>query len=327
MTEVLRTRAELASALASRSGTLAVVMTMGALHSGHEALLRAARERADDVLATIFVNPLQFGPNEDFDRYPRTFDADLAVCAAAGVRYVFAPSREEMYPDGEPMVRVNPGGLGEELEGASRPGFFTGVLTVVLKLLNLIRPDVAFFGEKDYQQLVLVRRMVRDLALDVEIVGVPTVREPDGLALSSRNRYLSAAERTAALSLSAALRAGAEAAAAGRGADGALAAAFRAFGAGAGGGTPDAVTGPATGSAAPTTAGESGAGAPAGSPAAGGSDGAAPAARLDYLVLTDPELGPPPATGPARMLIAAWVGTTRLIDNMPVELAPVTPEG
>jgi pantoate--beta-alanine ligase len=268
-------------------------MTMGALHAGHEALLRAARERADDVIATIFVNPLQFGPNEDFDRYPRTFEADLEVCAAAGVRYVFAPSREEMYPDGEPMVRVDPGSLGEKLEGASRPGFFTGVLTVVLKLLNLIRPDVAFFGEKDYQQLTLVRRMVRDLELDVEIVGVPTVREPDGLALSSRNRYLSAVERRAALSLSAALRAGAEAAAAGRGADGALAAARRAF-----------------------DAASVGAGTPGGC-----------AARLDYLVLTDPELGPPPATGPARMLVAAWVGTTRLIDNTPVELAPVTPEG
>ncbi|MFY1689368.1 pantoate--beta-alanine ligase [Plantactinospora sp. WMMB782] len=285
MTEVLRTRAELAATLASLPGDLAVVMTMGALHSGHEALLRAARERAGTVLATIFVNPLQFGPNEDFDRYPRTFEADLAICRAAGVRYVFAPSREELYPDGEPMVRVDPGSLGEELEGASRPGFFTGVLTVVAKLLNLLRPDVAIFGEKDYQQLTLVRRMVRDLELDVEIVGVPTVREPDGLALSSRNRYLSAQERTAALRLSAALRAGADAAGAGRGADAALAAAYRAFGEGTTG------------------------------------------AKLDYLVLTAPDLGPAPVTGPARMLVAAWVGSTRLIDNMPVELAPATAPG
>ncbi|MBF9132708.1 pantoate--beta-alanine ligase [Plantactinospora sp. S1510] len=280
MTEVLRTRAELAAALAPLPGSLAVVMTMGALHSGHEALLRAARERADSVLATIFVNPLQFGPNEDFDRYPRTLDADLEVCRTAGVRYVFAPSREELYPDGEPMVRVDPGSLGEELEGASRPGFFNGVLTVVAKLLNLLRPDVAVFGEKDYQQLTLVRRMVRDLELDVEIVGVPTVREPDGLALSSRNRYLSAQDRAAALRLSAALGAGAAAAGDGRGADGALAAAYRAFGEG----TTDA--------------------------------------KLDYLVLTDPHLGPAPTSGPARMLVAAWVGSTRLIDNLPVELAP-----
>ncbi|AVT34340.1 pantoate--beta-alanine ligase [Plantactinospora sp. BC1] len=280
MTTVLRTRAELAATLAPLPGRLAVVMTMGALHSGHEALLRAARERADTVLATIFVNPLQFGPNEDFDRYPRTFEADLAVCRAAGVRYVFAPSREELYPGGEPMVRVDPGSLGEELEGASRPGFFTGVLTVVAKLLNLLRPDVALFGEKDYQQLTLVRRMVRDLELDVEIVGVPTVRESDGLALSSRNRYLSAEERVSALRLSAALRAGSDAAGAGRGADGTLAAAYRAFGEGTTG------------------------------------------AKLDYLVLTAPDLGPAPVTGPARMLVAAWVGSTRLIDNMPVDLAP-----
>jgi pantoate--beta-alanine ligase len=280
MTEVLRTRAELTATLAPLPGSLAVVMTMGALHSGHEALLRAARERADLVLATIFVNPLQFGPNEDFDRYPRTLDADLAVCRAAGVQYVFAPSREELYPDGEPMVRVDPGSLGEELEGASRPGFFNGVLTVVLKLINLLRPDVAVFGEKDYQQLTLVRRMVGDLELDVEIVGVPTVRESDGLALSSRNRYLSAEDRASALRLSAALRAGATAAGDGRGADGALAAAYRAFGEGTTG------------------------------------------AKLDYLVLTDPHLGPAPASGPARMLVAAWVGSTRLIDNLPVELAP-----
>ncbi|MGI5212973.1 pantoate--beta-alanine ligase [Plantactinospora sp. CA-290183] len=284
MTEVVRTRAELAARLAPRTGTLAVVMTMGALHSGHESLLRAARDRADAVLATIFVNPLQFGPNEDFDRYPRTFDADLEVCRAAGVETVFAPSRPEIYPEGEPMVRVDPGPLGAELEGSTRPGHFAGVLTVVLKLLNLVRPDVALFGEKDYQQLTMIRRMVRDLALDVEIVGVPTVREPDGLALSSRNRYLSGPERAAALTLSAALRVGADAAAAGRGADAALAAAYRTFGSGTG-------------------------------------------ARLDYLVLTDPDLGTAPVTGPARMLVAAWVGATRLIDNMPVELSPAAPEG
>ena len=281
MTDVARNRYELATNIGTAPDP-ALVMTMGGLHAGHEALFRAARERADFVIATIFVNPLQFGPNEDLDRYPRTFEEDLAVCRASGVSLVYAPAPEEVYRGGAPMVRVDPGALGEELEGASRPGFFHGVLTVVLKMFQLIRPVHAFFGEKDYQQLTLVRRMVRDLDLDsdVEIVGVPTVREPDGLALSSRNRYLSADERTSALSLSAALRAGATAAAAGRGADGALAAAYRAFGSGATG------------------------------------------AKLDYLVLTDPDLGPAPATGPGRMLVAAVVGGTRLIDNMPVELSP-----
>lgn len=281
---VARTRAELAKERDAMSGTVAVVMTMGALHDGHAALLRAARDRADHLIATIFVNPLQFGPNEDFDRYPRTLDADLAICRQYGVDLVFAPERAEMYPHGEPAVRVNPGPLGEQLEGASRPGFFHGVLTVVLKLLHLTRPQLSFFGEKDYQQVTLVRRMVRDLDLPVEIVAVPTVREPDGLALSSRNSYLSAAERQAALSLSAALRAGAAAADRGLGADAALAAARSTF---------------AERSASP---------------------GGTPDVRLDYLVLTDPDLGPAPAHGPARLLIAAWVGTTRLIDNWPVRL-------
>ncbi|HEX8627593.1 MAG TPA: pantoate--beta-alanine ligase [Catenuloplanes sp.] len=276
--DVVRTRAELASARAGLTGTVAVVMTMGALHEGHAALLRAARERADRVIATIFVNPLQFGPHEDFDRYPRTFEADLAVCRAAGVDLVFAPTRTQMYPHGEPEVRVNPGPRGELLEGASRPGFFHGVLTVVLKLLQLTRPDLAFFGEKDYQQLTMIRLMVRDLEIPVEIAGVPTVREPDGLALSSRNRYLSAPQRQAALALSTALRAGLAAAEQGGDADGVLAAALERFHAG----TADA--------------------------------------KLDYLVLTDPDLGPAPTTGPARLLVAAWVGTTRLIDNLPVQL-------
>jgi pantoate--beta-alanine ligase len=275
---VVRTRAKLARARDAMSGSVAVVMTMGALHEGHEALLRPARERADQLIVTIFVNPLQFGPNEDFDRYPRTFEADLATCRRYGADLVFAPERAEMYPDGGPAVTVDPGPLGEVLEGASRPGFFHGVLTVVLKLLHLTRPRLTFFGEKDYQQVTLVRRMARDLDLPVEIVAVPTVREPDGLALSSRNRYLSADERRAALSLSTALRAGATAAEHGLGADAALAAAEAAF------------------------------------------SGSTPAAKLDYLVLTDPDLGPAPAHGPGRMLVAAWVGGTRLIDNWPVRL-------
>jgi pantoate--beta-alanine ligase len=267
---VATTRGELAAGRDKLDGTVGVVMTMGALHEGHVALIRAARERCDQVLVTIFVNPLQFGPNEDFDRYPRMLDRDLAICAREGVGLVFAPGGSEMYPGGEPQVRVNPGPLGETLEGASRPGFFHGVLTVVLKLLHLTRPHLAFFGEKDYQQLALVRRMVRDTDLPVEIVGVPTVREPDGLALSSRNRYLSDGERQAALALSRALRAGA---AAGRnGAEAVLAAAR------------------------------------------------AELPRPDYIALTDPDLGPPPASGPARLLVAARVGTTRLIDNAPVEL-------
>jgi pantoate--beta-alanine ligase len=209
---VARTRAELdearAAALRARPGEVAVVMTMGALHAGHGELLRRARERAAVVIVTIFVNPLQFGPNEDFDRYPRTLDDDMRRCAEAGVDVVFAPGAAEVYPAGEPMVRVVPGPMGEAFEGEFRPGFFTGVLTVVNKLLHLTAPDMAFFGQKDAQQLALVRRMVADLNMRVEIVGVPTVRESDGLALSSRNRYLTRNERGTALALSRALRAG-----------------------------------------------------------------------------------------------------------------------
>ncbi|XTZ13822.1 pantoate--beta-alanine ligase [Micromonospora echinospora] len=279
MTAVVHTRAELATARAALTGTVGVVMTMGALHSGHESLLRAAREQADHVLVTVFVNPLQFGPNEDFDRYPRTLDDDLEVCRRAGADLVFAPSVAEMYPDGAPGVRLDPGRLGGELEGESRPGFFHGVLTVVLKLLQLTRADLAFFGEKDYQQLTLVRRMVRDLDVPVRVVGVPTVREPDGLALSSRNRYLSPAERVTARSLSAALHAGSLAASDGASAADVLVAANAVF--------------------------------------HDRSD-----VELDYLVLADPDLEPGPVTGPARLLVAARVGTTRLIDNMAIRLDP-----
>ncbi|NUT37433.1 MAG: pantoate--beta-alanine ligase, partial [Hamadaea sp.] len=187
---VVHTRGDLAAARAAAQGRVGVVMTMGALHEGHATLLREARKGADVLIATIFVNPLQFGPTEDFTRYPRTMEADLEVCRAEGVDVVFAPTPEVMYPHGEPAVRVDPGPLAAELEGAVRPGHFSGVLTVVHKLLSLTRADVAHFGEKDYQQLTLITQMVRDLDLGVEIVGVPTVREADGLALSSRNRYL-----------------------------------------------------------------------------------------------------------------------------------------
>jgi pantoate--beta-alanine ligase len=272
VTDMIHTRAELAAAVAG-SGEVAVVMTMGALHEGHRRLIRVARERSAFVVVTIFVNPLQFGPNEDFDKYPRTLEADVEACRAEGASLVFAPSRDEMYPGGAPQITMNAGPLGDLLEGASRPGHFAGMLTVVEKLLMLTRADVAYFGEKDFQQLALIRRMVRDLELDVEIVGVPTVREPDGLALSSRNRYLSADERRAALVLSRALREGAART------------------------DPEAVLAAATKILNDE-----------------------PGVRVDYLALTGPDLGPPPAAGPARLLVAARVGATRLIDNVPLEL-------
>jgi pantoate--beta-alanine ligase len=269
--QVVHTRAELARVT---NGTKpAVVMTMGALHEGHRTLMRAARERSDFVLVTIFVNPLQFGPNEDFDKYPRTLEADLEACRAEGVSVVFAPGRDEVYPSGAPQITMNAGPLGDILEGASRPGHFAGMLTVVEKLLMLTQADVAFFGEKDFQQLTLIRAMVRDLELDVEIVGVPTVREPDGLALSSRNRFLSADERQAALALSRALREGSTH----TDAPSALAAATKIL-----------------------------------------KD--EPTVRVDYLELLGPDLGPAPTEGPARLLVAAKVGPTRLIDNVPVAL-------
>jgi pantoate--beta-alanine ligase len=272
---VATTRDELAKARQDLSGRVGVVMTMGALHAGHVSLLRAARAWSDHVIMTLFVNPLQFGPNEDLATYPRTWAADLAAAEAAGVDVVFAPTEAEMYPNGAPAVRVNPGPRGEILEGASRPGFFHGVLTVVIKLLHLTRPDASFFGEKDYQQLTLIRAMVRDLDLEVDIVGVPTVREPDGLALSSRNTYLSAEQRVTALALSRALAAAA--AVGGQGAEAACAAARRVF-------------------------------------------DETPGAALDYVVVTDLALGPAPEHGPARMLLAARVGGTRLIDNAPLTL-------
>jgi pantoate--beta-alanine ligase len=210
--ELLAARAGLGIGRAGRygadGGALALVPTMGALHEGHRSLIRLAREHADHVAVSIFVNPLQFGPNEDFSRYPRTFDADLEVCEAEGVSMVFAPAAEVMYlPDRQ--VGVSSGQMGTVVEGAFRPGHFDGVLTVVLKLFNLVQPDAAVFGQKDAQQIALIRRMVADLNLPITIIGAPTIREPDGLALSSRNRYLSAADRVTALALSAALREGA----------------------------------------------------------------------------------------------------------------------
>jgi pantoate--beta-alanine ligase len=188
---------------------------MGALHAGHAALLGVGRRQSDLLVASIFVNPLQFGPGEDLDRYPRTFDADLAICEAAGVDVVFAPSVDEVYPGGDPQVTVDPGSGADILEGASRPGHFRGVLTVVAKLFGLVQPDVAAFGEKDYQQLALITQMVRDLSMPIEVLGAPTVREADGLAMSSRNRYLDAGERSTAAALSRALFSAADAASGG----------------------------------------------------------------------------------------------------------------
>jgi pantoate--beta-alanine ligase len=204
---VAATREELAAARKVLPGRVAVVMTMGALHEGHATLMRAAAEQADSVIATIFVNPLQFGAGEDLDKYPRTLEADLEVCRAAGVEVVFTPTPDVVYPD-TPLVRVSAGPMGDVLEGVTRPGHMDGVLTVVLKLMNLTRPDLALFGEKDAQQLACITRMVRDLDVPVTVVGVPTVREADGLAMSSRNRYLSPDERTTALALSRALQTG-----------------------------------------------------------------------------------------------------------------------
>ncbi|MEV6780698.1 pantoate--beta-alanine ligase [Streptomyces syringium] len=268
-----------------REGRRAVVMTMGALHEGHATLIRSARELvgpAGQVVVTVFVNPLQFGAGEDLDRYPRTLDADVELAGRAGADAVFAPAVEEVYPGGEPQVRITAGPMGARLEGASRPGHFDGMLTVVAKLLHLTGPDVALFGQKDAQQLALIRRMACDLNFPVEIVGVPTVREDDHLALSSRNRYLSEADRATALELSRALLTGAEAVKAGPAAvrDAAWAVLDRAA-------------------------------------------RSQPPLLLDYLALVDPSdftEVPDDHTGEAVLAVAARVGTTRLIDNIPLYL-------
>jgi len=211
---VARTRAELAEALTPLTGSRGLVMTMGALHEGHLTLVRRAGELADHVVVAIYVNPLQFGPGEDFDAYPRTLEADLALLEPAGVDVVFAPSDAEVYPR-EPLVRIDPGPVARILEGRTRPGHFAGVLQVVHKVMNLTRPDFALFGRKDAQQLALVTTMVEDLDMGVRIVPVEIVRDDDGVARSSRNAYLSAGERVQARALSRALAAGAAAAAAG----------------------------------------------------------------------------------------------------------------
>jgi pantoate--beta-alanine ligase len=250
---------------------------MGALHDGHRALIRRAHELADRVAVSIFVNPLQFAAGEDLARYPRPFEADLDVCEQERVDVVWAPDVTVVYPAGEPQVMVSSGRLGAVLEGVSRPGHFDGVLTVVTKLLGQVAPDVVVFGEKDAQQLILVRQMVLDLDLDVRVEGVPTVRDPDGLAISSRNVYLAPDERSSALALSRALTAGSAAAQAG----------------------PEAIRA-----------------------AASAALGAERGLRPDYVALVVPATladAGPADSGRLLLLVAGWVGTTRLIDNTWIE--------
>ena len=254
---------------------VALVPTMGALHEGHLQLVRQARERAAKVIVSVFVNPAQFGPSEDFKSYPRDEAADLAKLAEVGTDTVFAPTVEEMYPEGF-ATTIMVGGPANDLESVSRPQFFGGVATVVAKLLQAAQPDIALFGEKDYQQLMVVKRMVADLGFPVEIVGIPTIREADGLALSSRNAYLSPAERTTAPRLHAALRAAAEAIRDEGSADTAISGARSKL----------------------TAAGF----------------------KVDYVKLRNAEtLAPVRSSGePRRLLAAAWLGKTRLIDNVAV---------
>lgn len=277
---VARTRREalLADQAGDPAGRVVLVPTMGALHDGHLRLVSRARDLGGLVVVSIFVNPLQFGPGEDLDRYPRTLDADVAALEGLA-DVVFAPSAAEMYPQGESSTRVTAGEVGSLFEGASRPGHFDGMLTVVAKLFGIVQPDVAVFGQKDAQQVHLVGRMIDDLNLPLSLVVVDTVREEDGLALSSRNRFLDADGRAVAVTLSQALAAGAEAAAAAAGAEGGVEAALA---------------------------------------AARARVDAEPAVKLDYLVIVDPASfheAAPGHHGPALMLVAARVGTTRLIDN------------
>ncbi len=280
-TTLVRTRGELARGLARLrrgGGSVALVPTMGALHDGHRALIARARELAEHVVVTVFVNPLQFGPGEDLETYPRSLEDDLEMCRREGVALVWAPTADVVYPQ-PPRVTVSAGALGERLCGRSRPGHFDGVLTVVAKLVHLTTPDVAVFGEKDAQQLALIRRMVSDLDLPVHVVGVPTVREPDGVARSSRHAYLDRAGRAAATALCRALAAAAAA-------------------------RPD---GPAAvlAAAAQVLAAD-------------------PPLRVDYLALVHPttlEDLPAGHTGPALLAVAAYVGDTRLIDNVTVDFA------
>jgi pantoate--beta-alanine ligase len=263
--------------------TVGFVATMGALHDGHRALMTRAREECGLVAVSIFVNPLQFGPQEDLAAYPRDRDADLAILERSGVDVAFLPDAEEMYPEGRPAVTVDPGPIGERLEGASRPGHFRGVCTVVAKLFGLVGPSRAYFGEKDAQQLAVVKRMVRDLDLPVEVVGCPTVREQDGLAVSSRNAYLSSEERSAARCLYEALARAAWLVEGGERDAGVLRAEMAKR------------------------------------------IGHEPLARLDYVAVVDEDSFEEVdrVRGPSRVLVAAHIGSTRLIDNVPLRTGPV----
>jgi len=265
------------------------VPTMGALHEGHLSLVRAACARTDIVISSVFVNPTQFGPNEDFDSYPRRVESDLELLGAEGVDLVFTPSVSEMYGD-RPQVTVEPGPLAKRWEGAARPGHFVGVATIVAKLLGIVRPDLAFFGEKDYQQLRIVQRVAEDLDIGVGIVGCPTIREYDGLALSSRNAYLSAEERSVARAIPEALDAAAQALAWGETSAEILVAAMR-----------EAIAARA-----------------------------ADAIHLDYAAIVDPETLEPldRVVDGARAIIAGRLGTTHLIDNcaLVAPSAPLTAE-
>lgn len=320
-----------------RAGARAVVMTMGALHEGHAALIRAARRRVGprgQVVVTVFVNPLQFGAGEDLDRYPRTLDADVALAAAAGADAVFAPSADEVYPGGEPEIRIAAGPMGTLLEGASRPGHFDGVLTVVAKLLHLTAPDLAFYGQKDAQQLAVITRMAADLNFPVEIVGVPTVREEDGLALSSRNRYLSAPERSTALALSAALfaardRLAAEEALRARAASVGNAAQHRSAALAALGEDRAAADAHAVAYAAAGPLHGPSVARAAARAVLEDADRLDPPLTLDYLALVDPsdftEI-PDAYEGEAILAVAAKVGSTRLIDNIHLVFRAGRPE-
>jgi pantoate--beta-alanine ligase len=256
------------------TGSLGLVPTMGALHEGHLSLVRMAKASCEHVAATIFVNPTQFGPNEDFSKYPRTFEKDCALLEREGVDLVFAPGPEEMYPAGS-TTRIHVGPLADRLDGASRPGHFIGVATIVAKLFHIVVPDKAFFGQKDAAQVAVLRQMVRDLDLGVELIVGPIVREADGLAMSSRNRYLSEDERRQALVLSRSLAAAVADYEGGERDAGRLLERSRAI----------MVT--------------------------------EPAVRLDYLEIVDPAtLLPVEQAGTGTLLaVAAYVGSTRLIDN------------